>query len=489
MRSVRLRGAARSATLALAAAGLSGVSLHLGTGLRPVWWLAWLAPLPVAWAAPRLGGWAAYGAAALAWVIGALNEWSYFRSLHLPPAVAVAATVLPALVFGLGVALLRAFARRGAPIRAALALPVVWVSSEVVQAATASHGTFGSLAYTQAENLPVIQLAAALGIWGVTFALLFFPAACAVALTGAVPPAGRARLLGLSAGAAAAVLGFGLWRLHAPGPSAEVTVGLAASDDRGPGTPPGAPGAQVLRDHLAQAEALARRGARLVVLPEKLAALDGPGAAEADAAWQAVAERTGATLTVGVARSEGVAVFNEARVYRRGAPEAAVYRKRHLLPGWESRFTAGEAPLAVADAAGRWGLAICKDLDFPASVRAYRDEGVALVLVPAWDFEADAWLHARMAVVRGVENGLGVVRSARQGLLTVSDARGRIVAERPSSAAPFSTLVAAVPLHREGGGTPYARIGDAFGWACLAGAAALLLSLRRSGSAARPTRG
>src|SRR5206468_8848188 len=75
----------------------------------------------------------------------------------------------------------------------------------------------------------------------------------------------------------------------------------------------------------------------------------------------------------------------------------------------------------------RWGLQICKDMDFPELSREYALQGANLLLVPAWDFNLDRWLHARMAVLRAVENGFALARSARNGLLTLSDNRGRIV--------------------------------------------------------------
>jgi apolipoprotein N-acyltransferase len=473
----------RALALPAAAAALSGALLFLGTGLHPVWWLTWLAPIPVAWTAPRVGAWPAAAAAAVAWIAGGLNGWAYLRALHLPGVVAVLAIVGPALVFALAVALLRALALRGSAIRAALALPAVWVAYEFVQARTGSQGTFGSLAYTQVENLPLLQLASAAGIWGMTFAVLFFSSAVAVALSCAVPWPRRARLLGLSAAAALAIGGHAAVRLHAPQPSGHVTVGLAASDASGDVSPERmAHGGRLLRAYLTEAEALAAGGARLVVLPEKLVQVQGPDLPAIDAAVQAVADRTGATVVLGMIRTEGGATLNEARVYRPGAA-ASSYRKRRLLPGWEDRFTKGEQGLVVQDGAGSWGLAICKDMDFPDTARAYRD-GVDLLVVPAWDFERDGWLHARMAVVRGVEVGLGVVRSAKQGLLTAADGRGRILAERSSAGPSFSRLVVDVPLHRER--TPYARLGDLLAWADLALLAALALSLRRRPAALAP---
>ena len=51
----------------------------------------------------------------------------------------------------------------------------------------------------------------------------------------------------------------------------------------------------------------------------------------------------------------------------------------------------------------RSSVAICKDLDYPPLGRAYARAEVGLLLVPAWDFQNDGWLHSRMAVMRGVE--------------------------------------------------------------------------------------
>ena len=60
-------------------------------------------------------------------------------------------------------------------------------------------------------------------------------------------------------------------------------------------------------------------------------------------------------------------------------------------------------------------------------------------------FDADGWLHARMAMLRGVENGFSIARAPRHGILTVSDTRGHVLAERSTAVAPFSTILTKVP--------------------------------------------
>jgi apolipoprotein N-acyltransferase len=92
-----------------------------------------------------------------------------------------------------------------------------------------------------------------------------------------------------------------------------------------------------------------------------------------------------------------------------------------------------------------------------------------LLMAPASDFRMDGFWHGHIAVMRAVEDGFSLVRTARKGLLTVADNRGRIVAETPSNAAPFSTLLATLPAGHNR--TLFLLLGDWFGW----GAIALLL--------------
>jgi len=106
-------------------------------------------------------------------------------------------------------------------------------------------------------------------------------------------------------------------------------------------------------------------------------------------------------------------------------------------------------------------------MDFQGTLRrdaaaGARAGSLGLMLVPAWDFNADGWMHARMAVLRGVEGGYAIVRAAANGLVTVSDSRGRLLAARPSGKQTYASVVVDVP--RGPGATAYVRIGDVFAW-------------------------
>jgi apolipoprotein N-acyltransferase len=105
------------------------------------------------------------------------------------------------------------------------------------------------------------------------------------------------------------------------------------------------------------------------------------------------------------------------------------------------------------------------------------------MLVPAWDFFVDDAWHGHMAIMRGVEDGFSVVRSAKGGFLTVSDWRGRIVAETRSNSAPFATLVADVPVEHHP--TVYQRLGDWFAWVVMASLVLVLTAAWRCRRLAR----
>lgn len=152
-----------------------------------------------------------------------------------------------------------------------------------------------------------------------------------------------------------------------------------------------------------------------------------------------------------------------ALVFSREGKLIAEYDKRHLVPILEGAFASGDTPGVFAGPGGPWGVAICKDLDFPAWLRAYGQRGVRFLAVPAWDFVRDGRLHSRMAVVRGVENGFTIARSAQEGVVTFSDAYGRILGERSSATDP--QIVQSISPGP--GATVYTRYGDWFGWANL----------------------
>jgi len=159
--------------------------------------------------------------------------------------------------------------------------------------------------------------------------------------------------------------------------------------------------------------------------------------------------------------------YNEARIYTPGAAVQS-YDKEHMLPPFESNLTPGTSLtlLSAGTGKGTWGVEVCKDMDFTQLSRRYGEAGAGLMLVPGWDFFRDWIAHGHMAIMRGVESGFGVVRSAKGGSLYVSDNRGRILAEIKSDATPFTALATSVPETHDQ--TLFLELGDWFAWVAVA---------------------
>jgi apolipoprotein N-acyltransferase len=140
---------------------------------------------------------------------------------------------------------------------------------------------------------------------------------------------------------------------------------VAIDDFIGPATPPAR--AQAIWDQYARhVEALAGQGARLLLLPEKIAVLPPAQAALVQQRFQALARRTATWITLGIGVQDADGRRNLAWLF---APDGAApisYQKQHLAPP-ERDFLAGGA-FAVQPVAGQaMGLAICKDMHFAST--------------------------------------------------------------------------------------------------------------------------
>ncbi len=454
---------------------LSAALFFLGTGLAPVWTLVWLAPIPVLWLAPRVPASAAFLIGAAAFGLGGLNEW-YYIAMVVPLGVAILNAIVPAFIFGIAVVLFRSRVVRGQLWQAALIVPAFWVVYEYVTSIVSIHGTIGNISYSQMNFLPILQLAAVTGIWGISFSMLFF-AAVVAALLNADLLKQRKQILVLACSAAIffiCVGGYGFRRLAAmPKDTATVKVGLIASDDSDMLTAATTDEAQHLFERFGKKiQSLAGQGIQVFVLPENSGPVTDASEHATDAMFEQLAEQTNAFIAVGVARVTPKASWNQERLYGPDGTLVGTYGKHHLLPPFENRFTPSTTRTTVPEASGKWGLEICKDLDFPRLSREYSQDGVGLMLIPAWDFTMDGWLHGRMAIMRGVEGGFSIARSAKKSIVYATDDRGHVLGEKTTGFAPFTTVITTIPVHHDA--TLYTRFGDWFAWLNIALLATLI---------------
>lgn len=455
----------RIGELALAAGvvAVSAALVYFGTGLRPVWWTTWLAPIPILWFAGRQSSRAVFLVSTVAWLTGSLNWWNYLHKvIQLPFFVCVQILALPSIFFGLYIVVWRRFLLRRQIWLATFWLPVAWTAVGFLQQIFSPHSTFGNIAYSQMDFLALIQIASLAGIWGVAFFLVLVPSAIAVLLH-----RGRAAksVAVVVFAAFLAVIGFGTWRLHAPlETTGTIRAQLLTNDTKGEiYAQADSRSLELLRKYTA----VESSGAPDVVLiPEKIARFSASGSEEARSALRASAKSKQTYVLAGLDEEHGGNRRNDALLFAPDGELLVDYEKHHFVPGLEVGYLTGTDYSVVQRASGIWGIAICKDMDFPELGRQYGRLRAGVLLVPAWDFVLDDWYHARMAILRGVESGYSVARAAKLGLLTVSDNRGRILLDQGGSVAGLVSTEALVPVAHAS--TLYARWGDWFPWVCVA---------------------
>jgi len=464
----------------LAATWLSAFFFFIGTGLHPYWWATWFAPIPVLAFAARAPGKAALFASFLSYLMGSMNVLHYLRDLiGLPAGVLLSFAVFPGLIFALAVVFWRGWMRLGRIWIAALSLPCLWTSYEYVYSILSPHSTFGNIAYSQMNFLPLIQIAAVTGIWGIVFVLLLVPSAIAAILCSSVPGAKKAKLAAFTGAAFLFVCGFGMGRLHSGvTESGRASVRIITSDARQDiFAVKDTPALELYRRYAQTIATNSSPPADLILVPEKIAMITDSVSAEAKNLFSVNAIRAKSDVVVGFDEKRNGVRRNEAILFAKDGSVEADYEKHHFIPVLEDGYVPGKDYVVFERPSGLWGIAICKDMDFPRMGREYGKRGVGLLIVPAWDFTIDAWYHDRMAILRGVESGFTIVRSAKQGLQTISDSRGRLLLDRPGSTDGFVVSDGVAPVAHVA--TLYAKWGNWFAWLCTASLLSMLFLPRR----------
>ena len=384
-----------------------------------------------------------------------------------------------------------------------LVFPCAWAATEYL-VSFSPYGSWGAAGYALSGDLPLLQLLAVTGLWGVSFLIGWVAAqvnrvwelgvgspvarrhAAFTAVTmGVVVLAGGARLALFPPGSPTvriASLSKRDVRLH---PDAAVAARFLAhqplSDEE----------LAVIRanartiddDLLARAEREADAGARIVFWGEANAPVLASDEADLLGRGGAVAKRAGIYLGMALAgwRTESAPPLENKLVLVK--PDGGIAWesfKAHPVPGGEAAMSVrGDGKLRVLDTPyGRITSVICFDADFPRLLAQAGALHADIVLDPSNDWKAiDPW-HTRMAGFRAIEEGVNLVRQTSQGLSAAFDYEGRVLATMDHYAAADHALVSQVPTR--GVRTPYALLGDWFAFLSLAGLILLAgLAVRR----------
>jgi len=124
---------------------------------------------------------------------------------------------------------------------------------------------------------------------------------------------------------------------------------------------------------------------------------------------------------------------------------------------------------------GRLSGLICYEAIFPDFAREFVRRGSELLVVVTNDGWfgrlPGAYQHAELAVMRTVETGVPMVRSANNGISFIVDPYGRVLKKTPL----FTQQVLMGTVPKPLASTPYRRYGDWFIWLCLAGLVVLMI--------------
>jgi apolipoprotein N-acyltransferase len=445
----------------LLAALVSGVLFYFSLGLHPLWWAAWIAPVPILLAAFYCTGWREAALLSyLAAAIGLSSNFTYYLETTGPVATPIL-LLLQVFMWGFFILQTRAAVRASASPLTLFVYPCFLTGTSTLVAWLSPHASWGSYAYTQMDALPVIQIASVLGSAGIIFLLGLFASLVAVFLY-----RGPALFYALPILLLLSGLGYGILRLHTAPPEPHVRIGIASVDDfigrkASPAhiTAVWAAYSQLVHD-------LAKQGAKIILLPEKIAVVpevvNSQDFAPRQLYFSQLAAANAVYLLAGLQVDHADHQSNEAWLFSPSGAFLAAYNKQHLVPALESNLQPGTRNLVQTLNGTRYGLVICRDLLFPELGRAYANLGISALLVPAWDFSVDSWMASSVADLRGVENGYSIARAGRDSFLNIADRYGHVIARKPSRALPGTSLLADLPLPPPHP-TLYARFGNWFG--------------------------
>ena len=427
-----------------------------------------------------------------------LSPTSYFAVRDMwPLPLAIMMTVL---LTGTSISLLpfvadRLLYRKLPPVAASLVLPAGVVTAEYVQMRLGGGVTWGSTAYTQQGLTPLLQIVSLAGMWGLIFVLHWLAPVANAIWDRSSRSQAAARPLLVFLAAMAAVWLYGEARLKLAPIAATVRVAgvvpppqldWLADQQIPPVMEPEKlranraqyrPASLTIQDRLfeiTEQEAIA--GARVVVWSEMAAWVFTEDEPALRTRATDAAKRLGIDLLIGVATIRPDAeklVENKTVLFRPDGSSPASYRKTHLIPGIEEELTLpGDGKAKVTrTAAGRLASAICFDLDYPDTIRQMANSGIDVLAGPSHDSQSVRDIHARMAVLRAIENGVVLMRPTANGVGIATDAYGRTLSSVGYLRSGGATLVAHLPVR--GVRTLYSRWGDWFAWVCLLGTFAL----------------
>lgn len=359
------------------------------------------------------------------------------------------------------------------PFVATLIFPLATTAAEYLLVADGPLGSFGAQAYSQYSFLALAQLSSVTGLWGITFLIAWFASVVNWAWERNFRWTNVWKGVAIYATIVVVVVLFGAARLlTAPATTETVTVASFTAVETHPETlfplvesDIDAFRTQTAATHqryLDQTVEAALAGAQIVLWPE----LAGSGLADDVqlllAQGQAIAQESGIYLampTMSFYPGEGRPDENILYI---ADPNGDIVLEHVKYGGniLEGTLLGNRELQTVATPYGVLSGVICWDTDYPGVIRQAGQQGVDILLSPAYIGPEMGELHADMAAFRAIENGVTVVRHADQGISRYIDPFGQELASADHAADEWM-IVTDIPTM--GTTTLYPRIGDIVG--------------------------
>ena len=467
--------------------GLSAAGYFYSTLSNEAWIWMWFASLPLCLYALESSFIKTFVVGFIAYFLGGAVSLVIYYHTPIPQFMSFIGNLLDAFSYTLILLIFRFMALRFKHWLGSFVFASGFVAYDFLSSMYFGGITYSNIAYTQLLNLPILQLASLTGIWGITFLLTLIPASFALAwhyrhdVKLAASTLVLPILLFISAGL------FGMYQLNLPNNNAGVKVGLAAlhitGEDRAILNSPVSKFSlkranNIIQRYVTSIEELAKLGAEVILLPEEVLSITEKDDYKVLPAFTEVAIKNKITLIAGLGTSLDKKNYNSAYIFSPAEKLDLRYDKWHLVPVLESRFTPGNKLITMqVENKGLWGIAICRDMDYQKPALAYSKLGVNILFVPAWDFHVDDWIHARYALMRGVEGNFAMARTAQNGILTLTDSNGRIVALKNVDKTSGDQALLFGTLKLGSGHSIYSEYGDWFALLCMAGFLGLLIIL------------
>ena len=376
----------------------------------------------------------------------------------------------------------RLVAHRFHGLAATLVLPVAWVTVEYFFTTLNPLGQWNTIAYSQARNLPLLQLVSVTGIWGISFLMAWFAATVNWAWEHGFDWKKIHRGVAVYIGVLSAVLLFGQARmtLFAPTSHTVRVVGVTASPDGGSRSffaMTTDDGNEILQKNQGQvlnvqnmlfdlSRREARAGAKIVVW------------SEANAFVHTDHEEALIERGQKFAREEQVILLMSLYTVYPGEhpPEnktVTIDSRGSVRSTYHKTMVIVEAPVpgdgimpTLNTPYGTITSAICFDYSYPDFVRQAGRAGADIALDPSWDWKAIDPYHTWVSATRAIENGFSLFRQTNDGLSAAVDYQGRVLARMDHFTTQERVMVSEVPT--KGVTTVYSRIGNLFAWLCVA---------------------